>query len=46
MEDKVQKLNKELFDKITNILDSKEELNKIITEKDRELNELKLKLSK
>ena len=49
MEDKVQKLYKELSDKInkiTNILDSKEELNKSIVEKDKELKELKLKLSK
>ena len=49
MEDKVQNLYKELSDKInkiTNILDSKEELNKSIVEKDRELKELKLKLSK
>ena len=49
MEDKVQNLYKELSDKInkiTNILDSKEELNKSIVEKERELKELKLKLSK
>ena len=49
MEDKVQTLYKELSDKInkiTNILDSKEELNKSIVEKDKELKELKLKLSK
>ena len=49
MEDKVQKLYIELSDKInkiTTILDSKEELNKSIVEKDRELKELKLKLSK
>ena len=46
MEDKVQTLYKELSDKITNILNSKEELNKSIVEKDKELKELKLKLSK
>ena len=49
MEDKVQNLYIELSDKInkiTTILDSKEELNKSIVEKDRELKELKLKLSK
>ena len=49
MEDKVQTLYKELSDKInkiTNILDSKEELNKSIVDKDKELKELKLKLSK
>jgi len=49
LEDNVLKLNKELFDKIkeiVNILDSKEELNKIIPEKDRKLKELELKLSR
>ena len=49
LEDKVQKLYEELSDKInkiTKILDSKEELNKSIVEKDKELKELKLKLSK
>jgi len=49
LEDKVQKLYEELSDKInkiTNILDSKEELNKSLLEKDKELKELKLKLSK
>ena len=49
MENNVQKVYKELSDKIntiTNILDSKEELIKSIVEKDRELKELKLKLSK
>ena len=49
MEDNVLKLNKELFDKIkeiANILNSKEELNKIIQEKDRKLKGLELKLSR
>ena len=49
MEDNVLKLNKELFDKIkeiANILNSKEELNKNIQEKDRKLKELELKLSR
>jgi len=49
LEDRVQKLYEELSDKInkiTKILDSKEELNKSIVEKDKELKELKLKLSK
>jgi len=49
LEDNVLKLNKELFDKIkeiANILNSKEELNKNIQEKDRKLKELELKLSR
>jgi len=49
LEDKIQNLYKELSDKInkiTNILDSKEEINKSIVEKDRELKVLKLKPSK
>ena len=49
MEDNVQKFYKELsykINKITNILDSKEEINKSIIEKDRELKEFELKLSK
>jgi len=49
LEDNVLKLNKELFDKIkeiANILNSKEDLNKNIQEKDRKLKELELKLSR
>jgi len=49
LEDRVQKLNTELSDKlkeITNIFDLKEGLNKIMVEKEKELKELKLELSR